>query len=248
MRKIYTLPAAAILAGAAVAVAFSHTARSADHLDSPAVVNSPTADITDIFAWTAAAGDGGAPSNVVLAMNTNPAATKTTLFDDTVQYVLHTASGSFSATSLPSNTVDIIATFDTATPQNISLWVGTAEYLHGNASDASKPLKSADGKVTVFAGPRADPFFFNLDGFHNTQALVESVAGSLSFNEAGCPLGLADSGASALIVKTLKSGADGGAATNFFATLDELAIVIELDKSLITAGGADVSVWGATYQ
>jgi hypothetical protein len=158
MQRLHTLSAVAAAAGAAAVVAYSVLARSADHQDSPSTMAAPTADINDVFAWM----DRNA---AVFAMTVYPNAPAGAQFDDHVQYVLHTASTSAFSSALPvTNHVDIIATFDSATPQHVSLWVGTSEYVTGDASTAAG-LTSADGKVKVFAGLRADPFFFNLDGF-----------------------------------------------------------------------------------
>lgn len=224
---------AAAIAGLIGVVAFTRSAISADHQDSPATLASPTADINDVYTWM----DG---NNVVLAMTVYPAAPTGALFDDKVQYVFHTASGAGLGNT--SKNVDVIATFDTA--QKIQLWVGGTEYVTGDAS-AATGLASADGKVKVFAGLRADPFFFNLDGFKNAVSTVESVAGSLTFNDAGCPsLNAAQEG---LLVGQLGSAPDGGAAANHFATFNGLAIVVAVDKSLVTTGGSIVSVSGATY-
>jgi hypothetical protein len=234
MRTSRIVAALALLAGAAGVVGYSTSALSADHQDSPATMSAPTADINDVYAWT----DG---SNVVLAMTVYPAAPTGALFDPNVQYVFHTASGS-SIISPPGSNVDVIATFDAA--QKIKLWVGTTEYVAGDPSP-SAGLASADGKVKVFAGLRADPFFFNLDGFKNTVATVESVASSLTFNDAGCPA--LNAGQETLLVGQLGSAPDGGAPVNHFATFNTLAIVVSVDKALLTTGGGTMSVWAGTY-
>ncbi len=234
MRTSRVMTALALVAGAALVIGYSASALSADHQDSPATLSAPTADINDVYTWM----DG---NNVVLAMTVYPAAPSGAAFDPTVQYVLHTASGT-SILLPPSDPVDVIATFDAT--GNIKLWLGSTEYVTGNPGSSSG-LTSADGKVKVFAGLRADPFFFNLDGFKNAVATVESVAGSLTFNEAGCPA--LNSAQETLLVGQLASAPDGGAPSNHFATFNGLAIVVSADKSLLTAGGPLVSVWGATY-
>jgi hypothetical protein len=221
------------LAAAAGVIAYAASSRSADHFDSPSVVAAPAADIADVFAWM----DG---ARVVLAMTVYPAAPMGARFDPHVQYVLHTASGSgVGKTAAP---VDVIATFDAA--QAISLWVGGGEHVSGDASTAAG-LSSADGKVKVFAGMRADPFFFNLDGFKATIADIETAAPTLAFDDAGCPA--VDPTTQGVLLKQLASAPDGGAPVDYFAKLNALAIVVSLDKSLVTAGGTVVSVWGATY-
>jgi hypothetical protein len=235
MRKTRALGALAVAIAGAVAAAtlVERPARSADHQDAPATTASPTADINDVYTWM----DG---SNVVLAMTLYPNAPTGALFDDRVQYVFHTASGaSFGAATAP---VDVIATFDAS--QKLSLWVGTSEYVTGVASTTTG-LESADGKVKVFAGLRADPFFFNLDGFKNAVATVKAAASGLPFNDAGCPQLTTEQ--SKLIVGELGSAPDGGTAVNHFATFNTLAIVVSVDKSLLTTGGPYMSVWGGTY-
>ena len=228
------------------AVAYSMTAESADHQDSPATLADPTADINDVFAFM----DG--TNDAVFIMTVYPNAPTGAMFSNTVQYVMHTASAAtFGATSNP---VDIIATFDAS--QNISLWVGSNEFVTGNAS-AAGGIASADGKVKVHTGLHADPFFFNLDGFKQTVFDVAAAAGDgglpgmLAVDDAGCPNMLgnpAEAGTvDSVLVKQLASSPDGGAAQNHFGTFNTLGIVVEVDRSLVTAGGNLVTVWGATY-
>jgi len=232
-------PALGILAAAAsvaTIIGYAASALSADHQDGPATTSDPTADINDVYTWM----DG---NDVVLAMTVYPAAPTGAQFSNNVQYVFHTASAAagLGATSDP---VDVIATFSASNPQTIQLWVGSSEYVTGDPSSTAG-LASADGKVEVFAGLRSDPFFFNLDGFKQVALDVQAAAGSLSFNEAGCPaLGTATSNA---LVTQLASAPDGGAAVNHFATLNGLAIVVSIDKSLLTKGGPAMSVWAGTY-
>jgi hypothetical protein len=214
-------------------------ARSADHLDSPAVVADPAIDIADVYTWM----DG---SNFVAAMTLYPAAGTGTLFSDSAQYVIHTTSGAtYGATS---NKYDIICTFTgTAAPQTVQCWGGTNEYVTGDPSGTSG-ISSKDGSFKVFAAMRADPFHFNLAGFKNTVATVQSVEGSLTFYDSGCPI-LPPTGAvsAATLRSQLATQVDGGPAVDFFQSLNALAIVISINKTLVTAGGPIVSVWGATY-
>jgi hypothetical protein len=213
-------------------VASPRLARSADHLDAPATKADPTADINDLYSWV----DG---SNVVMAMTVYPAAPAGAKFSDKVQYVFHTSSGAgFGATT---SDVNVICTFDAA--QKIQCWAGD-EYVTGDASQAAG-VASKSGKLKVFAGLRADPFFFNLAGFKDTVAAVEGAAASLTFNTAGCP-NLDTNTATAL--RGMLQGTSNGtaAAQDFFKTLNTLAIVVSVDKSLVTKGGATMSVWAST--
>jgi hypothetical protein len=206
-------------------------ARSADHLDAPAAKADPAADINDLYTWN----DG---DNVVLAMTVFPAAPATAKFSDATQYVFHTSSAAtFGAAATDLN---IICTFDAA--QKIQCWAGADEYVTGDASQAAGAT-SASGKLKVFAGLRSDPFFFNLEGFRNAVTTVKGAAGSLNF-DAGCPL--VDPGTSTALVGQLGTSPDGGAAQDFFKSLNTLAIVVSVDKTVVTKGGPIVASWAST--
>jgi hypothetical protein len=216
----------------AAVAGISRLAHSADHLDSPAVKADPAADIADLYAFT----DG---SRSVFAVTVFPAATTAAKFSNVVQYVIHTSSGAAYGTTTANE--DVICTFTTA--QIASCWAGTDEYVTGDASVAAG-ISSADGKMKVFAGLRADPFFFNLDGFHAAEATVEGA--SLTFDVAHCPQ-LDPPTAAFLRGQLTTNPADGGAAQDFFANLDALAIVVSLDTTLVNKGGPIVSTWAGTY-
>lgn len=212
------------------------SAQSADHLDSPATKADPTVDINDVFTWNDA-------SNLVVAATLYPAAPTGTLFSTSAQYVLHTSSGA--AYGQTNKGYDIICTFSgTTAPQTAKCWGGNNEYVTGDASGATG-ITSTDGKFKVFAGLRSDPFFFNLDGFNATIAAVEA-AGAIPTNDAGCPL--VPPATAAFLVNQLSHASDGGAPTDFFATLNALAIVVSIDKTLVTTGGPIVSVWASTHK
>lgn len=219
---------------AAAALLCAPSAFAADHLDAPGAVADPAADITDVYTWV----EG---SKVVMVLNVTPSATTSSKFSDTVQYVLHTTSGpSFGMTT---SSLDFIATFDAS--QTIQLWAGSADYVTGDAS-ATAGLSSASGRVKVFAGLRDDPFFFNLDGFKVATSTVAAAAPGLTFDGTGCPA--VDASTSAAVVGLLKSDGVGGAGKNFFAGLNVLSIVVEVDKTLVADGGDAVSVWASTHK
>lgn len=240
-----------VVGGACLATAVIHPrlARSADHMDAPATTAEPAADINDVYAFLPSSElAGGAATHAVLAMTVFPAAPADAKFSDTVQYVLHAQSGM----GFPTTTSDynIICQFDTA--QKASCWGGTDEYATGDASQAAG-ISSADGKFQVYAGLRADPFFFNAAGFKDTVANVEAVvdSGTLTFNDAGCPDNITMGQSSVLVGKlgtTLTDAGVAGAAVDSFKKLNGLAIVVQIDKTLITKGGPVVSVWGSTHK
>ena len=232
-----------VVGGACLATAVIHPrlARSADHLDAPATIAEPAADVNDVYTFLDKPGDPA--TKVIFAMTVFPAAPADAKFSDTVQYVIHTQSGpKFGATT---SDLNIICTFDAA--QKASCWAGADEYVTGNAS-AATGLASASGKFKVFAGLRADPFFFNLAGFKHTVSTVKATVagGGLTFDDAGCPL--LQLGVDTALQAQLSSSPDGGPPEDFFKNLNGLAIVVEADKSLVTKGGGVISVWGSTHR
>lgn len=231
-----------VVGGACLATAVIHPrlARSADHLDAPATTAEHGADINDVYSFLDKPGD--AATHVVFAMTVFPAAPADAKFSDTVQYVLHAQSGAAFGTT--TSDYNIICQFDTA--QKASCWGGTDEYVTGDASQAAG-LTSADGKFQVFAGLRADPFFFNLDGFKDAVGFIDANEAALltTVNDAGCPT--IDVLTRDTVLGKL-SHTDAGAPVDFFKKLNGLAIVVQLDKSLVTKGGPFVSVWGSTHR
>jgi hypothetical protein len=229
----------AVAAVAALAVSgWVCRALAYDHLDGPGVQADPSTDITGVFTWMPDA------NHVALVMNVFPSATATAKFSTTAKYVFHTNGyPAYAAAADPE--VDAICTFDSATAQNVSCWIG-AEYLHGDASSTGG-LATADGKVKVFAGLRDDPFFFNRDGFVNMRATYETAAASLTFDPAGCPnLGAP---ASATLISQLDHGNANAAPADNFLSANVLSIVLQVDKSLLLSGGHTLlGVWGSTNQ
>jgi hypothetical protein len=217
-------------------LAATKKAESADHKDAPGTVADPASDINDVFTFV----DGG---KVVLGMTVFPFAPMDAKFSTATKYVFHTTSGTAFGETKASK--DIICTFDAS--QKISCWIGTDDYVTGDAS-AAAGITSTSGKVKVFAGKRADPFYFNLQGFKDTVTTVEGAASALTFDTSGCP-GV-DSATSMALVNKLKETTSTAATTKMtaddFGTANTLAIVLSLDASLVTSGGKIVSVWGST--
>ena len=208
---------------------------AADHQDGPAATASPAADITDVFAWMSPD-----HAKMYLVMDVFPAATAGAKFDTNTLYVFHTTSKA-SLLATTGTPLDIICKFDAA--QAAQCWAGS-EYVAGDAS-AATGVKSASGKMTVFAGLRDDPFFFNLDGFKDLVMAVKAAAPQLlpTVDASGCPK--VDAPTSAALVSAL-AHTHGNAPVDHFAGLNVLAIVISIDASLVTKGGTTVGVWAST--
>jgi hypothetical protein len=211
-------------------------ALAADHIDAPATTADPAADITDLYAWMSSDG-----KSVELALDVVPFATSSSKFSDAVTYAIHVNSSSGYGKTQTETLV--ICQFDTA--QNIQCWVGDGEYVTGDASKTAG-IQSASGKVKVFAGLRNDPFFFELDGFKKAVSTVDAAEGSLQFDGSGCAM--LSAATSNTLVGQLMHEPDGTAPKDTFAGKNVLAIVLEIDKSILTPGGSALGVWASTHQ
>lgn len=227
--------------GALAVLTAASSAFGSDHNDGPGVVADPAADINDLYAYV------GGNGNLVLAMTVFPVADATAAFSNETQYVFNIDTGSTFGTTTEST--KIVCSFDVG--QAASCYLGmpgeeARDWAMGDAS-ATAGLSSSNGTFKVFAGLRADPFFFNLEGFQDAVQTVLDSAAALSFDEANCPNVNAQT--SGILVDQLQSTMSGGApAVDFFAALNTLAIVVELDPAVFNPQNNLVSVWGSTHQ
>lgn len=222
---------AAALIGLAGLPFVSH---AADHIDAPGAAAEPTADITDVFAWMSADA-----KKLNLIMNVHHMAGKKAEFSDAVQYVMHVNSSA--AFGDEQTETQVICQF--YAKDALECWAG-GEYVTGDPSDP-KGIKSASGKLRVFAGRRDDPFFFELVGFKETVKMTVAAAGGLTFDAEGCPA--LDTPTSTALVAQLQHGKSGAAASNTFAGSSVLSIAVELDKGVVDEGGPVLGVWASTH-
>ena len=160
-----------ILAVAAVAVTITGgIIYAADHIDSPAVTNQTT-DITDVYAFR-----GSNPNNIVLVGNTqgllSPTATSSAKFDEKTLI-------EFNIDNTGDNVEDLVIQ---AIVKNGKMKVygpykpeatGTKSIVDESKFTAQVDVTmygetakiSDQGGIKVFAGPRDDPFFFDLNQF-----------------------------------------------------------------------------------
>jgi hypothetical protein len=205
--------------------------RAADHADGPATTAEPTADIDDVYTWMSPD-----TTDLNLVMTIGRDVPGTFRLSDRVQYVFHTSSRpSFGAQ--PGPEYNIICEAETS--GQVRCWAGNDIFLGGDASNPTG-LESPDARLKVFAGVRNDPFFFNLAGLNTVNRTVGTVAGSLSFDPAGCPR--LDAATAGSLVNTLRTGRDD------FLGFEAFALVVSIDKSLVTRNGPIVSVWGSTHR
>src|SRR5262249_22588585 len=119
-------------------------------------------------------------------------------------YVFHTTSlDHFGAK--PSHEENIVCRFDKK--QKIDCHGPRGAHVRGDASSTTG-LMDKKGRIQVFAGLRDDPFFFNLNGFKATAAIVAGAASGLTFDPAGCPA--LDAATAAALVNQLQTAPGGG--------------------------------------
>jgi hypothetical protein len=228
--KKFQLSAIAILA----MLLLSQPSWSADHVDSPIARSDPAADVTDQYLWMSPDA-----KTIFIVMGFFRNASVDSRFSDSVQYVVHTTSRQKFGDP-PSAEVDIICVFSKA--QIIQCWAGDESYVTGDASNPNG-ITSADGKLRVFSGLRSDAMFFNSAGFRDTARTVTTALPSLQVDTAGCPT--VDPATSATLVNKLRTTA-GGPAVNAFNKLNDLDIILTVDKSILTKNGPILSLWLST--
>ncbi len=244
------------VAGLALATLLVSQGHAADHLDSDTLGSNPLADINDVYTWM-----NGDATKVNLAMTVSPNDEGTLSYGPAVQYVFHVTSKAGLGVAQPGGTeTRVICTFASAT--SASCWVvdstGTKDFITGDPS-ATAGITSASGKIRLFAGQRSDPFFFNLQGFRNAIAAIKGAAAGITFDAAGCATscGAADltcAGTATQLRTVLKSPATTvqppcpAGQVDCFKTLNVLAIVLQVDKTLLNSGtNTTLAVWGSTH-
>ena len=155
---------------------------AADHLDAPGKFQSPLgrhdADINDVYVFAADA------KHTVLAMTTHPAlgvVTTQTAYATDVAYrinVMSTASGRHDGDGgrtrdrdVTERLVSFVAKFGPVRKDGTQRY--TVSRVRGDdreviATGRTGSVNEQNDGVKTFAGPRSDPFFFDLDAFNNT--------------------------------------------------------------------------------
>lgn len=224
--------------GAAGLAAVAGRSFASDHQDTPFVEFNPRYDVNDVYAFPAAT-----PGRVVLVLGTSspltPAGTPTAAFgnESEVLYQLKVDNTGdaredlvFQVTFTGAPGSQQVRVLGPAVPNQ----VGTANTLVTGAREVSGAtgtvLGSASG-MQVFAGPRDDPFYIDLEAFFRILPDRKPEAGPLSMITQG-PL-------------TFRPA---GSAVDFLRGINDLAIVVELPLADLTANGTrpKFGVWGTT--
>jgi hypothetical protein len=155
---------------AAVVLYSTHPVKSSDHQDTYnlATRSNTSADISDVYVFPAP----GNPANVVLVMNVSPITLAGTLayFDPSLMWQFKISHGAkagpedqviqFGVTG--SGAGQVVTMYGPAAPSQVST---SNTFVQPTGSfNYNSPTQFANG-IKVFAGERADPFFFDLFGF-----------------------------------------------------------------------------------
>jgi len=235
----------------------SHAARGSDHQDSPQVVAQPGADITDVYLFPAP--DNA--NNVVLAMDIHPLipagmSGKVTL-DPSVLYEFKLSHGPLGTTAPPDTAIQVLA-HGTGSSQTVSVYAKTAKAIYRPSTTGTllgtipfnTQWKLSDG-IVAFAGPRADPFFFDLFQFFTilpdrnaANPRTGNTLGTSTPTFNGYPKG-STSGPGGYACST---AASTNALTQINGGFDVVSIVLEVPKTLLVAKGQSpiVHLWATT--
>lgn len=155
------------LAGALLAA----RGRASDHKDAPGVQLDPGTDITDAYGFISPAD----ANNFVMVLDVNPfppGSPPATLFTPDALYQIHIDRGTDNRDDMT-----LTFTFSSTTPQTWKLEGLLPAAATGQVTPLGQaPVIYSAGGIKVFAGPRDDPFFFDLQGFKDFVAAPHSLA------------------------------------------------------------------------
>ena len=241
MRRLTELPskwAKLALAGLIASAALTTVVLASDHMDTPFVEANPRYDVNDVYAFP-----GSSPDRVALVLGTQspitPAGTRTASFGEKSQALYQ-----LKVDNTGDAREDLVFQFTFTGPaghQKVRMQgpvkpneVGTANTLvtgpHEIQGDVNRVLGSPTG-IQLFAGPRDDPFFIDLEAFFRILPDRKPESGPLSEITQG-PL-------------TFRAA---GTAVDFVRRFNDLAIVVELPLADLTDHGVHpkFGVWGTT--
>ena len=211
-------------------------ARGSDHQDTPDVELNPAQDMTDVYAFPGASSD-----RIVLVLNSwpflTPGQTASTTFDPDLLYqfkIDNNADGVedkvIQVTFHGTGAAQTVEVRGPAAPPVAGAMDNRVAQVAPAISGKLNTVLGGAGGMQVFAGPRDDPFFIDLEQFFRILPDRKPVTGALS--------ALPDTA-------TASSFRPAGSAVDFVRGYNVLSIVIELPTAELTAGaGAKIGVWG----
>ncbi|MGQ0561377.1 MAG: DUF4331 family protein [Gemmatimonadota bacterium] len=238
------LPIALLTMAAGVAL-LARASFSSDHQDTPEVELNPRLDINDVYAFP-----GSSEDRIVFAVTTSspltPAKTSAARFDPNALYQIKIDNSGDAVEDLViqfvfddqpngDQTVNVIGPIRPAVTGSTTRMAAATPTLTGN-------FNATFGSATVmqvFAGPRDDPFYIDLEQFFRILPDRRPSRG---------PLAALGPNPSASSFRSPTAAPQGpfapGPAVDFLRGLNALAIVVELPESQVRgSSGNNIGVW-----
>jgi hypothetical protein len=225
---------------AAVAAGLWRLAFGSDHQDTPLVELNPTQDMTDVYAFP-----GSAPGRIALVLNSRafltPAETPGASFDTSLLYQFKIDNDgdakedkviqvTFAGTGA-SQTVEVRGPI---TPPVQGAMGNRVANVAPSVSGRINTVLGSASNIQVFAGPRDDPFFIDLEAAFCILPDRKPVAGPLAGNCALTP-----NPSPPFFFRPANQ------AVNYVNGFNVLSIVIELPSSMIEHGApGKLGIWG----
>lgn len=226
----------ALVLGLVVLAGAVRLATASDHQDTPDVELNPKMDMTDVYAFP-----GSAPGRIVLVMNSRafltPAETPGASFDPDLLYQFKIDNDgdhiedkvlqvSFSGTGA-SQTVQLRGPI---APNVAGAMLNTVADVTPVVTGALSTSLGSPGDVQLYAGPRDDPFFIDLEAAFCILPDRKPVTGELA---APCQL------------NGVPPFRPAGEAVNYVSGYNVLSIVVELPSALVENGApGKLGIWG----
>ena len=220
----------------ALAAGMGGVAIASDHQDTAEVELNPTLDMTDVYAFP-----GSTPGRIALVMMSRPfltpAQSADASFDEDLLYQFKIDND---GDAIEDRVIQV--TFDgSGSSQEVQVRGAMAPVVTGATGNRVADVDAVvEGRINtvlgsatgtqVFAGPRDDPFFLDLEAFFCILPDRKPEQGEL---------------AGACELANVPPFRPAGAAQNYLAGFNGLALVVEVPAADLTAGGnARIGVWG----
>jgi hypothetical protein len=241
MNRLAALPprwATTLLVGLVATAALAGVVVASDHQDTPVVEFHQQYDVNDVYAFP-----GSSPDRIALVLGTSspitPAGTPSARFGDKSEVLYQ-----LKVDNTGDAHEDLVFQFTFTGPagnQKVRVngpikpnEVGTSNTLINGQKEIQGSVNDVLGSPSatqVFAGPRDDPFFIDLEAFFRILPDRKPESGPLS-----------------LITQGPLTFRPAGSAVDFVRGFNDLAIVVELPVAELTENGAHpkFGVWGTT--
>lgn len=225
---------------------------AADHLDGPLVTTDARVDITDLYAWRSS------PTGTAIALNVNPltspADSKAARFRQGALYEIKIDTNGDARADIAyrikfnslkhysdgTNSQTFRVLRATGAAARRTEWSGVKVATgHTTRYGKTANVTSVAGGGHAFAGPRDDPFFFDLVGFKHLKSRL--LNGQLDLGTAGdtSNCALADDDTSANLLSCFTG-------TDTFAGTNVSSIVLTLPDAKLGGKGKTVGIWATT--